>query len=62
MQGLLRRIYALVGYRRSTEPTFASGKGAGTDWLPPILGTDDWSNGLLAAMADRSSAWYFERR
>jgi len=62
MQEFLRRIYALVGYRRSAEPAFASGKGAGMDWLPPILGPDDWSSGLLAAMADGSSAWYFERR
>ena len=30
----------------------------GVDWLPPVLGPEDWSIGLLA---DRSAGWYFER-
>jgi len=29
-----------------------------TDWLPPVLGPQDWQ---IALLADRDSAWYFER-
>lgn len=28
------------------------------DWLPPVLGPNDWSIGI---MADRSASWYFDR-
>ena len=28
------------------------------DWLPPVLGPNNWSIGI---MADRSAAWYFDR-
>jgi len=28
------------------------------DWLPPVLGPNNWSIGM---MADRSAAWYFDR-
>lgn len=33
--------------------------GSATDWLPPVLGPDEWSLGM---MADRSASWYFDRR
>jgi hypothetical protein len=29
-----------------------------TDWLPPVLGPEDYSIGI---MADRSASWYFDR-
>jgi hypothetical protein len=62
MQEWLRSIGTLVGYLlpRASTPLFRAN--AGTDWLPPVLGQDDLSGGLFAAMADASSAWYFERR
>lgn len=61
MQGLLRRLRTLVGFLPSREPALRFGGNASADWLPPVLGPSDWSDGLLATMADRSSAWYFER-
>ena len=61
MQGLLRRIRTLVEYLLSPEPALQFRREASTDWLPPILGPSDWSNGVLVAMAETSSAWYFER-
>lgn len=35
-----------------------TGPGRASDWLPPVLGPNDWSVGI---MADRSATWYFER-
>jgi hypothetical protein len=32
------------------------------DWLPPVLGNSDLSSPYFLAMADRDSAWYFDRR
>ena len=32
--------------------------GPAADWLPPVLGPNDWSIGM---MADRSASWYFDR-
>jgi len=61
MQGLLGRIRTLVGFLPSQEPALPVRGTAINDWLPPVLGPSEWSNGLLAAMADQSSAWYFER-
>jgi len=29
-----------------------------TDWLPPVLGPEDYSIGM---MADRSASWYLDR-
>jgi hypothetical protein len=37
-------------------------EGADTDWLPPVLGPTDCSNGYFIAMADREAGWYLERR
>ena len=30
-----------------------------TDWLPPVIGTDEWP---LAIMIDRGAGWYLDRR
>ena len=38
------------------------GNGSVRDWLPPMLGPNDWSLGLLEAMADSSTGWYFDTR
>jgi len=35
-----------------------SGPGRASDWLPPVLGPNDWSVGI---MADRSANWHFDR-
>jgi hypothetical protein len=32
--------------------------GSSADWLPPVLGPNEWST---AMMADRSAGWYFDR-
>jgi len=59
MWELLHRMRTLVSGvlpRRRSE-RHAVGGGAG-DWLPPVLGPDDWS---MAMMADRSAGWYFDR-
>jgi hypothetical protein len=61
MQGWLRRVCALIGNSLSRESRIRFGENSSRDWLPPVLGPSDWSNGLLAAMADTSSAWYFDR-
>ena len=61
MQGWLRRVCALIGNSLSRESGIRFGENSSRDWLPPVLGPSDWSNGLLAAMADTSSAWYFDR-
>jgi hypothetical protein len=42
--------------RRAEQPHSAS---RATDWLPPVLGPEDWSVGL---MCDRSASWYLDRR
>jgi hypothetical protein len=56
-QNLAQRFIRLV--RR--EPTLRLGADMRSDWLPPVLGPGDWSSGLMASMADRSTAWYFDR-
>lgn len=62
MQGWLRKVGALVGNSLSREPTIRFGGNSGRDDLPPVLGPSDWSDGLVAGMADSGSAWYFDRR
>jgi hypothetical protein len=56
----LRKVRTLVSdmlaHRRSDRRVTAS---PSTDWLPPVLGPDDWSIGM---MADRGAGWYFDRR
>jgi hypothetical protein len=61
MQGIITRIRALIGEVWRREPTVRFGGGPGADWLPPVLGPDEWSYGLTQAMADGGSAWYFDR-
>ena len=43
---------------RSGRPTARVPGSRSLDWLPPVLGPEDWSIGLLA---DRSAGWYFDR-
>jgi hypothetical protein len=60
MRDLLRSIGALFlrqpAGRGTGQPNPAS---RATDWLPPVLGPEDWSIGL---MCDRSAGWYLDRR
>ena len=61
----MSRITRIIGvwmavWRR--QPVMRFGRGRYVDWLPPVLGPQDWSSGLLASMADKESAWYFDRR
>ena len=46
----------------SREPTIRFGGEPGRDWLPPVMGTADWPQGLMAGMADGNGTWYFDRR
>src|SRR5262249_19200060 len=62
MKRLKRRIRELVGYLLSPELALEVPRCPSSDWLPPSLDPHDWSNSLLAAMADTGSAWYFELR
>ena len=60
----MSRIIRIIGvwmtvWRR--QPVMRFG-GRDVDWLPPVVGPQDWSSGLLASMADKDSAWYFDRR
>jgi hypothetical protein len=48
-------VSSMLAHRRSGRRISA---GPGADWLPPVLGPDDWSIGV---MADRSTSWYFDR-
>lgn len=48
-------VSGMLAQRRS-ERRVSPGHSA--DWLPPVLGPDDWSIGI---MADRGAGWYFER-
>jgi hypothetical protein len=49
-------VSGMLAHRRSDRRVTANPR---TDWLPPVLGPDDWSIGM---MADRSAGWYFDRR
>jgi hypothetical protein len=62
MQGWLRKVGTLIANSLSREPTIQFGGNSGKDELPPVLGPSDWSDGLVAGMADSGSAWYFDRR
>jgi hypothetical protein len=50
---LRRTIERLTG-NRPRRPAIQSL----VDWLPPVLGPQDWQIGLFA---DRDAAWYFDR-
>jgi hypothetical protein len=58
MQKVFRAIRTLMGTLLARRPAAVSGRDKALDWLPPVLGPDDWSLGLLA---DRSASWYFDR-
>lgn len=62
MQGLLSRVHQLIGNFLRREPTLRLGEDSSKDWLPPVFGPADWSQGLIASMADGGAAWYFDRR
>lgn len=62
MQELLRRARALIQKLLQREPMIRFGGNSSRDFLPPVLGPSDWSHGFIEAMADRSAAWYFDRR
>jgi hypothetical protein len=61
MLGFLRQVYSLIANSLSPEPTIRLSGASSKDWLPPVLGPSDWSQGLLEGMADSSTAWYFDR-
>jgi hypothetical protein len=48
-------VSSMLASRRSPRRPDAGGS---MDWLPPVIGPEDWS---IAMMADRSSSWYFDR-
>jgi hypothetical protein len=56
-QHRIRDLLSGILKRHAPRPP-ASSSGA-TDWLPPVLGPDDWSIGLVC---DRSAGWYLDRR
>jgi hypothetical protein len=60
--GLFGRLR--TGFREllAREPAMRFGGDRSQDWLPPMLGSSDWSHGIMESMADRSTAWYFDRR
>jgi hypothetical protein len=58
MSNVARGMRALL--RRG--PTMKFGVNSAGDWLPPVLGPGDWSSAVMASMADRDAAWYFDRR
>lgn len=62
MTGLLNGIRTLLGDFLRREPAIRFNGNASRDWLPPVLGPSDWSQGLVESMADSSAAWYFDRR
>jgi hypothetical protein len=61
----MSRIIRIIGEWMTVlrrQPVMRFGGDRDVDWLPPVLGPADWSSGLLASMADKDSAWYFDRR
>jgi hypothetical protein len=52
----VRAMVARMLPRRRSERRLSPGPAV--DWLPPVLGPEDWSTGV---MADRSANWYFDR-
>ena len=62
MTGLLNGIRTLLGDFLCREPANRFYGNTSRDWLPPVLGPGDWSQGLIDSMADNGTAWYFDRR
>ncbi len=53
------KVRTLVsGMLASRQPERRRSPGRSADWLPPVLGPEDYSIGM---MTDRSASWYFDR-
>lgn len=52
------KVRSLVSAVWAHPRTARRSAGGAADWLPPVLGPQDWSIGM---MSDRSASWYFER-
>jgi hypothetical protein len=61
MLELLKKLRALLPMPRQDDRTPRLGENTSRDYLPPVLGPSDWSDGLVRAMADSGAAWYFDR-
>ena len=48
----------IVYYAAASLDGFIATPDGSVDWLPPVLGPNDWPAGI---MADRSASWYFDR-
>ena len=48
-------VSGILASRRSER---RSSPGRSADWLPPVLGPEDWSIGMTL---DRSASWYLDR-
>jgi hypothetical protein len=57
LQHKIRHLLSTLLARHHSGP--AASPTRATDWLPPVLGPEDWSIGL---MCDRSAGWYLDRR
>lgn len=60
MWDLRRKVRTLVSTALA-RPRSGTGVlvGRAAYWLPPVLGPQDWSTGM---MADPSAGWYLDRR
>jgi hypothetical protein len=58
MWELQHRVRTLVSSALALRRTVRRSPSAAADWLPPVLGPEDWSIGM---MSDRSASWYFDR-
>lgn len=54
-----RLFRSFIGIPRRRPRRFGCDPGSATDWLPPVIGSDEWR---LVLMADRGTDWYFDRR
>jgi hypothetical protein len=61
MRGALMRVRQLVWRLTRPEPVARAARADG-DWMPPVLDITDLSSPYFLAMADRETAWYFDRR
>lgn len=58
MWELRHRVRTLVSSVLASRRTVRHSRGGSVDWLPPVLGPEDWSIGM---MSDRSAGWYLDR-
>jgi hypothetical protein len=61
MRDALMRVRELVWRLTRSEPLPRPAR-AESDWMPPVLDITDLSSPYFLAMADRETAWYFDRR